>query len=125
MRPIIGTRRSAGADLCSTEDITIPAKGKAIIRTGYKYDVEDSSTVGLVRSRSGLAFRHGITAFHGTIDSDYKEEVMVLLFNHTSSDYKVTEGDKIAQLIIVPYLTDKFFSTNSDERNGGFGSTGK
>lgn len=124
-RPVITTLHSAGADLTAYESIIIPAKGRAMVRTGYKYDVGVPGTVGLVRSRSGLAFKSGITAFHGTIDPDYTQEIMVLLFNHTEVDYKVNEGQRIAQLIIIRQHTADFFDTDETQRQDGFGSTGR
>lgn len=124
-RPVIQTLNSAGADLTASEDIIIPAKGSAIVRTGYRYDIDDPNLVGLIRSRSGLAFKHRVVAFHGTIDADYTQEVNVLLFNHSSVDFAVKEGERIAQLIIVSQHTKAYFDTQQIVRDDGFGSTGR
>lgn len=124
--PIRGTKQSAGADLFSSVDISIPAMGTAIVPTGYLYSVKGENLCGFVRSRSGLAFKSGITAFHGTIDSDFQgKEVKVLLFNHTDTEYRVEQGQRVAQLIIVPIHTQYHFLSEDTERVGGFGSTGK
>ena len=83
-----------------------------------------------VRPRSGLALKHGITVLNtpGTIDADYRGELKVLLVNFSNDDFVVNDGERIAQMILTPYLTAKFIEadTLSDtvRGEGGFGSTG-
>jgi len=84
-----------------------------------------------VRSRSGLAARHGIACLNapGTIDSDYRGEILVILVNHSDEPYALANGDRIAQLVIAP-VTRALFSASSnlagsDRGSGGFGSTGR
>lgn len=124
-RPVIKTTNSAGADLCATESIVVPARQSAVVNTGYFYDVDGYNLVGFVKGRSSLAFRHGITAYEGTIDSDYRDEVKVLLFNNTNYDFTVVKGERIAQLVITEFYTHLYFNIEENERAGGFGSTGK
>ncbi len=84
-----------------------------------------------VRPRSGLAIRHGISMVNspGTIDSDYRGEVQVLLINHGAETFKVEVGDRIAQIVFCPVATATFVLTEdlgvTDRGDGGFGSTGR
>jgi dUTP pyrophosphatase len=105
--------------------VTVPARQSAVVSTGYFYDVDDPAFVGFIKGRSSLAFRHGITAFEGVIDSDFKDEVKVLLFNNTNYDFTVVKGERIAQLVLLFTHTDIYFEVVQNERTGGFGSTGK
>ena len=85
---------------------------------------------GQIRPRSGLAVKHGVTVLNspGTIDSDYRGEVRVLLINHGDEDFTINPGDRIAQLIISPVIKAEFTYVeqlkNSGRGKGGFGSTG-
>ena len=85
-------------------------------------------TFALLKGRSGLAFRSNIVAFDGTIDSDYRGVVKVLLFNHSKVDFKINYGDRIAQLIFQKLDTVQFINvetlTASVRDQGGFGSSG-
>lgn len=126
MTPTIATVGSAGADLYAAEDITILPGQSAIVSTGYIYQLAYPTMVGLVKGRSGLAFKHDIVAFEGTIDSDYSgNEVKVKLFNLGTSPYEIKMGERVAQIVIVEGKTSMFFPTNDVERDGGFGSSGK
>lgn len=124
-RPVIKTRDSAGADLCASESVVVPARQSAVVDTGYFYDVSTHNLVGFVKGRSSLAFRHGITIFEGTIDASFRDEIKVLLFNNTNYDFTVVKGERIAQLVILKAYTNGYFVTEEAERTGGFGSTGK
>jgi len=120
----------AGADLVSVENITIPAHGRAMVGTGLAI-VIPLGKVGLVHPRSGLAAKEGITVLNtpGTIDSGYRGEVKVILFNTTDTDYSVKAGDRIAQLVIqnhdFPLFVEVEELPESDRGVNGIGSTGK
>ena len=117
----------AGLDLKSPINITVPARGSAIIDTGVHIQLPPG-TAGMLKSKSGLNVKHGITS-EGVIDEGYTGSIVVKLYNHTFDDYHVNIGDKISQLVIVPILTPELEFV--DELNGGergdngFGSTGR
>jgi len=94
------TQGSAGFDLCAAEDRTIPAHGFASVGTGLSIELPEG-TEAQVRPRSGMAAKHGIGILNspGTIDSDYRGEVKVILFNASDREYPVQRGDRIAQLV--------------------------
>lgn len=120
----------AGMDIRSVEDLTIPAGKRALVHTGLvmalppRYEAQ-------VRPRSGLALKHGITVLNtpGTIDAGYRGEVGVILANFGDEDFKVSKGDKIAQVVIAPVMQpDEIVEIEeideTDRGAGGFGSTG-
>lgn len=129
--PTYGTEFAAGADLyaCIEDNIVIPAHSTAFIHTGIALEIP-AGFAGLIYARSGLACKKGLAPANkvGVIDSDYRGEIMVALHNHTDSDLFITNGERIAQLIITPYVAANFIEV--DELNetvrgeGGFGSTG-
>lgn len=96
--PTKATPDSAGYDLSSIEEKEIQPNGTEIFRTGIKIALP-LGTCGRISSRSGLGFNHSIVAFEGIIDQDYRGEIMIKLFNHGNSAYRVKIKDKIAQLI--------------------------
>ena len=112
--------------------LTLKAWSRAAVPTGVRIALP-SGYEGQVRPRSGLAARHGITTLNtpGTIDSDYRGEIRVLLFNASDEDYTIQPGDRIAQLVIASYQTveleqvDEVPESNSERGEGGFGSTGR
>lgn len=120
----------AGADLKSTEDINIPARGRALVHTGVKIALPDGY-VALVHPRSGLAAKSGITVLNtpGTVDAGYRGEIMVTLFNSSDTDFSVKRGDRIAQLVIQQVEKASFIKVSAlpeSERGArGFGSTGR
>lgn len=125
------TAGSAGADLVANLDkpLEIPPYGRAAIPTGIRLEIPPGYE-GQVRPRSGLAARHGVTLLNapGTIDSDYRGEVRVILVNLSDESYSVAPGDRIAQLVIAPVqqVTFEPSSLGTSERGeGGFGSTGR
>jgi len=127
--PCSHTRGSAGFDLCAAEETAIPAHGFGSVGTGLALELPER-TEAQVRPRSGLAAKHGIGVLNspGTIDSDYRGEIRVVLFNTSDRDYKVQRGDRIAQ-IVFSVLTDvDLVETDSlsetDRGPGGFGHTG-
>ena len=125
--PIIGSAHAAGYDLHSIEDSIVPARGKALIGTGLAFGIPEGN-YGRIAPRSGLAAKHSIDVGAGVIDSDYRGEVKVLLFNFSDTDFKVVEGDRIAQMIITKYtmtaLTEVKELDTTVRGDGGFGSTG-
>ena len=120
----------AGADLKSTEDINIPARGRALVHTGVKIALPDGY-VALVHPRSGLAAKSGITVLNtpGTVDAGYRGEIMVTLFNSSDTDFSVKRGDRIAQLVIQQVEKASFIKVSelpeSERGARGFGSTGR
>jgi dUTP pyrophosphatase len=131
--PEYGSPDAAGADLKAFlphEPITIPSGGgRALIPTGLVLEIPQGYE-GQVRPRSGLAAKFGLTVLNspGTIDSDYRGEVKVILINHGDSDFVIHHGDRIAQLVIAPVIRSMFiptqFTSNTERGAGGFGSTG-
>ena len=123
---------AAGLDLASAADeaITIPPGGRVAVPTGLAFEIPQGFE-GQVRPRSGLARKFGITLPNapGTIDSDYRGEVMVLLANLGAEAYVVQPGDRVAQLVIAPVVTAELEEVESLEESkrgdGGFGHTGR
>lgn len=131
--PTRGTSRSAGLDLYLSKGITVKSRERILAHTGVSIQLPEG-TWGSIRPRSGLALRHGIDVGAGVIDSDYRGECMVLLFNHSNVDCTFERGTRIAQLIVMPYITlepclsgddDNDGGDNNDRGTGGFGSTGE
>ncbi|MDD5361520.1 MAG: dUTP diphosphatase [Ignavibacteria bacterium] len=130
--PSYATEGSAGMDLSSASDEKIVIKrGEAkLIPTNLIIEIP-AGYEGQIRPRSGLALKHGITVLNspGTVDSDYRGEVKVLLINHGSNDFVINFGDRIAQLIIAKYEKASFKSSDNlsdtSRGGGGYGSTGK
>jgi len=122
---------AAGMDLRAFlgEDLPIPPLGRAKIPTGLKIEIPEGFE-GQIRPRSGLAARHGVTVLNspGTIDSDYRGEVCVLLVNLGGETFVARNGERIAQLVVAPVSRASLAETGElsvTERGcGGFGSTG-
>ena len=127
--PEYQNKGDAGLDIRSNEDITIKSFGWETIDTGL-YIIIPFGYEGQMRSRSGLAAKKGIQVLNspGTIDSAYRDELKVILINHSHWGYKVNKGDRIAQLVISPMtqakLEEVYELNKDDDRGGGFGSTG-
>lgn len=129
--PKYGTEFSAGADLYAfcEEPISIPAGESKLIHTGIAMAIPNG-LVGLIFARSGLATKQGLAPANkvGVIDSDYRGEIMVCLYNQSNQTRVIENGDRIAQISFVPYYYANFdLSDNLDETvrgEGGFGSTG-
>lgn len=117
----------AGLDLYAKEGAIIPACGSAIFDTGVHIELP-SGTVGMLKSKSGLNVKHGLTS-EGVIDVGYTGSICVKLYNNSHYDYKIDKGDKISQLVIMPILTPTLEVVEelgeTERGNGGFGSTGK
>lgn len=129
--PTYGTAYSAGADLyaCTDTPITIPSGYTVLIKTGIAMEIP-AGYAGLIYARSGLATKRGLAPANkvGVIDADYRGEIMVPLHNHSDIEQTIEAGERIAQLVIAPFLTADFIlSDELDETvrgTGGFGSTG-
>jgi dUTP pyrophosphatase len=117
----------AGMDLYSRDDCIIPAKESAIFDTGVHIELPPD-TVGFIKSKSGLNVKHGLQS-EGVIDEGYTGSIVVKLYNHSGYDYKVSKGDKISQLVILPIVKPELELVDSledtDRGNNGFGSSGK
>ncbi len=120
----------AGADLTSTEAVTLAPGERAVVGTGVAIALPDGH-VAFVVPRSGLAARHGITIVNspGTVDAGYRGEIRVTLLNTDRSEsYTISAGDRIAQLIVMPVSRARFVEVQrlpgSERGEGGFGSTG-
>ena len=127
--PAYATEGAAGMDIVSAEDVTIAPGARHAVATGLSVAIPQGYEI-QVRPRSGLAFKHGITVPNtpGTIDSDYRGELKVLLINHGSEDFIIARGDRVAQLVLAPVVQaawDEVEELDTTERGaGGFGSTG-
>lgn len=130
--PTYGTEYSAGADLYSINqtDITIKPNETVFLGTGISLEIPQGY-VGLIYARSGLACKKGLAPANkvGVIDSDYRGEIIITLHNHSDSEAVIGKHERIAQIVITPYVKCEFTEVdelNSTIRNaGGFGSTGK
>lgn len=130
--PTQGSQYSAGYDLyaCIDESITIAPHTTVKIGTGLKFDLPEG-TFGAIVARSGLATKQGLSPANkiGVCDSDYRGEYIVALHNHSNEERTIQPNDRIAQLIIMPYIAANFIEcdelSETDRGEGGFGSTGK
>lgn len=130
--PTYGTEFSAGADLYALggEDITVEPHSTVMVHTGIAAEIP-TGYVGLVYARSGLATKRSIAPANkvGVIDSDYRGEIMVALHNHSDAPQSIAGGERIAQLVIAPYIKAEFetadYLEDTERGMGGFGSTGK
>lgn len=129
--PTYGSEFAAGADLyaCLDAPVTIEAHQTILIPTGISLEIP-AGWAGLIYARSGLATKRNLAPANkvGVIDSDYRGEVMVSLHNHGTVPQTIDPGERIAQLVITPYLTAQFFEaeelSDTVRGAGGFGSTG-
>ena len=127
--PAYATAGAAGMDVVSAEDVTLAPGARHAVATGLAMAIPPGFEV-QVRPRSGLALKHGITVPNtpGTIDSDYRGELKVILINHGSESFAIQRGDRIAQLVLAPVVQAAWLEVGElDETargEGGFGSTG-
>ena len=130
--PFYGSEFAAGADLCACLDapVTIAPGETVFVHTGLAMEIP-VGYAGLVYARSGLASKRGLAPANkvGVVDADYRGELMVALHNHGTAAQTVEDGERIAQLVITPYLTAQFFEaealSDTARGEGGFGSTGR
>lgn len=129
--PTYGSEFAAGADLyaCLDEAVTIAPQETKLIPTGLAMEIP-LGWAGLIYARSGLATKRGLAPANkvGVVDPDYRGEIMVSLHNHGTVPQTVEAGERIAQLVLTPYLTARFLETEELSETvrgaGGFGSTG-
>ena len=127
--PFRATAGAAGYDLHAAEDVTIQPGAFLAVATGYALAIPDGYE-GQVRPRSGLAAKHGVTVLNapGTVDSDYRGEVKVILINHGNVPFGIRRNDRIAQMVIAPVTSTVFEPVShlpeTGRGAGGFGSTG-
>ena len=127
--PAYATPGAAGMDVVAAEELTLAPGQRHAVATGFAMAIPEGHEV-QVRPRSGLALKHGITCLNtpGTIDSDYRGEVKVILANLGDAPFPIARGDRIAQLVPAPVLRADLNEVASLEETargaGGFGSTG-
>jgi dUTP pyrophosphatase len=127
--PTYATTGAAGMDVVSAEDVTLPSMGRHAVATGLALAIPEGFEV-QVRPRSGLALKHGITLPNtpGTIDSDYRGELKVILLNQGTETFEIKRGDRIAQLILAPVQIGRMVEVEELDETvrgaNGFGSTG-
>ncbi len=130
--PAPASSGAAGADLRAAveRDLVLLPMARAAVPTGLQLEIP-LGWEGQVRPRSGLALRHGVTVVNapGTIDSDYRGELQVLLINLGAEPFTVRRGERIAQLVLAPVAAGRFVEVErldqTDRGDGGFGSTGR
>src|SRR5215213_6820739 len=128
--PSYATPGAAGLDIVAAEDLMLAPGARHAVATGFAVAIPEGYEV-QVRPRSGLALKHGITCLNtpGTIDSDYRGEVKVILANLGSEPFEIVRGERIAQLVPAPVLRAAFGEVESLDDTargaGGFGSTGR
>lgn len=117
----------AGADIRTPEPVVAMPKGSAVIKTGVHIQLP-SGTAGIIKSKSGLNVKSGITS-EGVVDEGYTGEIIVKLYNHGDRCVAFDRGDKVSQLLIVPVLYPSYIQvaeiTGGERGNNGFGSTGR
>lgn len=133
--PSYASSGSAGFDLRAylpEGPVTLKAKSRDKIPTGLKFLIPDGYEI-QIRPRSGLAFKNGISLTNspGTIDSDYRGEIQILIINLGDEDFQINHGDRIAQAVLAPVILANFIEIselpeeiNNNRATGGFGSTG-
>lgn len=131
--PTYGSQFAAGADLyaCTNgETVTFGPGETKLIKTGIAMEIPEGYA-GLIYARSGIANKRGLAPSNkvGVVDSDYRGEIMVSLHNHSSAEQSITDGERIAQMVIAPFLKVEYTEveelTETVRGEGGFGSTGK
>ena len=127
--PQYQTLGAAGFDLHALEDYKLSAGERVLVKTGLAFELQSGFEL-QIRPRSGLALKNGVSVLNapGTIDSDYRGEVGVLLINHSKEDFAIKKGDRIAQGVVARYERVEFEVCEelgeSARGAGGFGSSG-
>ena len=130
--PVYKSNGASGMDLMAfiKEPINVKSKTSSLIPTGLSVAFSEDYEI-QIRPRSGLAAKNNITVLNtpGTIDSDYRGEIKVIIYNHGNNDFTINNGDRIAQMILTPVVKMELEKTNdlpeTIRGKGGFGSTGK
>lgn len=121
-------KTDAGLDLRTPESVTIPKNGSVTIDTGVHIELP-KGYFGKLESKSGLNVNYGVVSHGGTIDEGYTGSIRVKLYNHGERDYVFNAGDKIVQLVIIPYLAPEIEVvdnlSDTDRGDNGFGSSGR
>lgn len=125
--PTRAHRNDAGLDIYARETKNVPWKGAAVFDTGVHIAIPEGY-VGLLKSKSGLNVKHGLTS-EGVIDAGYTGSIVVKMHNHSRDNYMVKAGDKISQLVIVPIIAPELelvdHLDDTERGDNGFGSSGK
>jgi len=127
--PLYATAGAAGMDVLSAEDVTLAPRARHAVATGFALAIPAGFEI-QVRPRSGLALKHGISLPNtpGTIDSDYRGELKIILINLGDEPFAIARGDRIAQLVLAPVILAEWHEVESLDGTargeGGFGSTG-
>lgn len=130
--PTYGSEAAAGADLYAVadEEIVFAPRETKFVRTGLAMEIPEGYA-GLIYARSGLACKRGLAPANkvGVVDADYRGEVMVALHNHSAVEQRIAPGERIAQIVVAPFLRANFTQTDELKETvrgeGGFGSTGR
>lgn len=130
--PFRATRGSAGADLfaCIDTDIVVLPQERVLVPTGIAIELESPETGAFIFPRSSLSSKFGISLANcvGVVDSDYRGEIKVPVINHSNEPYTIHNGERIAQMVILPVILPTFAEadelTETQRLDGGFGSTG-
>lgn len=119
----------SGYDVTAVEETVIPARGAAVVPVGLKLAYLPPSFWIRIESRSGLQFKHGLQAFNGIIDNQFRGDMGIRMLNHSDADYTVKKGDRVAQLVLYPLIAlESHFAEEVQETTRGekgFGSSGK
>jgi dUTP pyrophosphatase len=127
--PAYATSGAAGMDVVSAEDVILPSMGRHAVATGLALAIPEGYEL-QVRPRSGLALKHGISLPNtpGTIDSDYRGELKIILINLGADAFEIRRGDRVAQLVVAPVQIGRMVEVAELDETargaGGFGSTG-
>jgi dUTP pyrophosphatase len=127
--PAYATAGAAGMDVVAAEDVTLAPGARHAVATGFALAIPPGYEI-QVRPRSGLALKHGISLPNtpGTIDSDYRGELKVILINHGREAFSIRRGDRVAQLVLAPVVRASWLKVDELDDTargaGGFGSTG-
>jgi len=125
--PVRGSKQAAGYDLSSAHDVLIPARGKALVKTDLAMIIPEGC-YGRIAPRSGLSWKKHLDIGAGVIDRDYRGNVGVVIFNHAETEFQVTTGDRVAQLILErlaePDVVEVDDLTETERGCSGYGSTG-
>lgn len=130
MLPFYHTRGSAGVDVRAIRDADIKSGETCRVGLGFAVEIPEGFEI-QVRPRSGLAAKHSITVLNapGTIDSDFRGEIEVILINHGQHTYRISKGERVAQLVVAKVYRAEFIEveelTETTRGAGGFGSTGR
>lgn len=128
--PSLGSEYAAGADLYSVEEVTLGVGETKLVHIGLAMEIPVGYG-GFIFARSGLATKCGLAPANkvGVIDADYRGEIMVALHNHGTTPQTVEKGERVAQLVIMPFLAAEYFESETLSQTkrgeGGFGSSGR